>query len=263
MALVSTTVASSCFLRLRARPGTRRRRVIRFSAALVVVAIGVLIAGVATSSLLLVYVAIGMSAVALLVLAAGVALKRDELFRDDGRPASAVDGVTAGQQAVARHQPASSGGWQRGQRQPGPGPRRRGGFRLGVLPGRQRPGRHRPGRQRPERQRLGEPGIARCQARPAGQRRPGRREACGVTTCLGIQPARRGPPNGRPAREHAAADCGPVAWRGLGGVRLPRGACGRGGHAAARRAQRDPAASRSADEGGSRAPRGLTCCRPG
>ena len=35
---------------------------IRFSAALVVVAIGVLIAGVATSSLLLVYVAIGISA---------------------------------------------------------------------------------------------------------------------------------------------------------------------------------------------------------
>ncbi|HEY6787951.1 MAG TPA: hypothetical protein VI365_11630, partial [Trebonia sp.] len=81
---------------------------IRFSAALVVVAIGVLIAGVATSSLLLVYVAIGVSAVALLVLAAGVALKRDELFRDDGRPVSAIDGVTAGQQAVVDHQPASS-----------------------------------------------------------------------------------------------------------------------------------------------------------
>ena len=44
---------------------------IRFSAALVVVAIGVLIAGVATSSLLLVYVAIGISAVALLVLGRG------------------------------------------------------------------------------------------------------------------------------------------------------------------------------------------------
>ena len=82
---------------------------IRFSAALVVVAIGVLIAGVATSSLLLVYVAIGISAVALLVLAAGVALKRDELFRDDVRPASDVDGATAGQQAVLDHQPASSG----------------------------------------------------------------------------------------------------------------------------------------------------------
>ena len=81
---------------------------IRFSAALVVVAIGVLIAGVATSSLLLVYVAIGMSAVALLVLAAGVALKRDELFRDDVRPGSAVDSVTAGQPAGGDRQAASS-----------------------------------------------------------------------------------------------------------------------------------------------------------
>jgi hypothetical protein len=82
--------------------------VIRFSAALVVVAIGVLIAGVATSSLLLVYVAIGISAVALLVLGAGVALKRDELFRDDARPVSAVDGGTAGQQVGVDQQPANS-----------------------------------------------------------------------------------------------------------------------------------------------------------
>ena len=53
---------------------------IRFSAGLVVVAIGVLIGGVATSKLSLVYVAIAVSAVALVVLAIGVALKRDELF---------------------------------------------------------------------------------------------------------------------------------------------------------------------------------------
>jgi hypothetical protein len=54
--------------------------VIRFSAALVAVAIGVLIAGIAASELLLVYVAIVLSAVALVVLAIGVLLKRDELF---------------------------------------------------------------------------------------------------------------------------------------------------------------------------------------
>ncbi len=53
---------------------------IRFSAGLVVVAIGVLIGGVATSKLSLVYVAIAVSAVALVALAIGVALKRDELF---------------------------------------------------------------------------------------------------------------------------------------------------------------------------------------
>jgi hypothetical protein len=62
--------------------------VIRFSAALVVVAIGVLIAGVATSNLQLVYLAIGVSALALVVLAVGVARKRDELFVGDARPAS-------------------------------------------------------------------------------------------------------------------------------------------------------------------------------
>jgi hypothetical protein len=54
--------------------------VIRFSAALVVVAIGVLIGGVATSKLTLVYIAIAVSAAALVMLAIGVALKREELF---------------------------------------------------------------------------------------------------------------------------------------------------------------------------------------
>jgi len=54
--------------------------VIRFSAALVAVAIGVLIGGIATSKLLLVYIAIVVSAVALLALAVGVVVKRAELF---------------------------------------------------------------------------------------------------------------------------------------------------------------------------------------
>ena len=53
---------------------------IRFSAALVAVAIGVLIGGIATSKLVLVYLAIAASAVALLALAIGVLLKREELF---------------------------------------------------------------------------------------------------------------------------------------------------------------------------------------
>jgi hypothetical protein len=68
--------------------------VIRFSAGLVVVAIGVLIGGVATSKLSLVYVAIVVSAVALVVLAIGVALKRDELF--GGGPELAPAGAGAG-----------------------------------------------------------------------------------------------------------------------------------------------------------------------
>jgi hypothetical protein len=73
--------------------------VIRFSAALVVAAIGVLIGGAVTSSLLLVYVAIGISALALVVLAVGVALKREELFGDEARSATSGTPERAGQSA--------------------------------------------------------------------------------------------------------------------------------------------------------------------
>ncbi len=59
---------------------------IRFSAFLVAVAVGLLVAGVVTSRLLLVYMAIGVSGVALLALGAGAAVHRRELF---GRPAAA------------------------------------------------------------------------------------------------------------------------------------------------------------------------------
>jgi hypothetical protein len=54
--------------------------VIRFSAALVAVAIAILIGGIAASELSLVYIAIVVSAVALVALATGVVLKREELF---------------------------------------------------------------------------------------------------------------------------------------------------------------------------------------
>ena len=69
---------------------------IRFSAGLVVVAIGVLIGGVATSKLSLVYVAIAVSAVALVALAIGVALKRDELFGGGPELAPAGAGASSG-----------------------------------------------------------------------------------------------------------------------------------------------------------------------
>jgi len=77
--------------------------VIRFSAALVAVAIGVLIGGIATSELLLVYIAIVASAVALVALAIGVVLKREELFGEGqvlvpaGAGASPVLPVRAGE----------------------------------------------------------------------------------------------------------------------------------------------------------------------
>jgi len=58
--------------------------VIRFSAFLVVVAVGLLIAGVVTSKLLLVYVAIGVSGVALLALGVGAAVNWRELTGERG-----------------------------------------------------------------------------------------------------------------------------------------------------------------------------------
>jgi predicted lipid-binding transport protein (Tim44 family) len=65
--------------------------VIRFSAILsvVVVAIGLLVAGAVSGSLLLVYLAIGVAALALLMLVIGVVIWREELFGDSAarRPA--------------------------------------------------------------------------------------------------------------------------------------------------------------------------------
>jgi hypothetical protein len=60
--------------------------VIRFSAFLVVVAVGLLVAGVVTSKLLLVYIAIGVSGVALLALGVGAAVNWRELT---GKPGTA------------------------------------------------------------------------------------------------------------------------------------------------------------------------------
>jgi len=61
--------------------------VIRFSAFLVVVAVGLLVAGVVTSKLLLVYIAIGVSGVALLALGIGAAVNWRELT---GKPKTAA-----------------------------------------------------------------------------------------------------------------------------------------------------------------------------
>jgi len=59
--------------------------VIRFSASLVAIAVGLLIAGLVTSDLKLVYAAIGVSGVALLALVAGAAMKREDLFGDNSQ----------------------------------------------------------------------------------------------------------------------------------------------------------------------------------
>lgn len=74
---------------------------IRFSAALVVVAVVVLISGIASSVLLLVYMAIILSAAALIMLAVGVALKRDEVFGETGQSAAGMMGTGASQSSSA------------------------------------------------------------------------------------------------------------------------------------------------------------------
>ena len=90
---------------------------IRFSAGLVVVALGVLIGGVVTSKLSLVYVSIAVSVLALIVWAIGVFLKRGELREElfGGRPelvpagAGAGAGLSApGRSASAAQSPAPS-----------------------------------------------------------------------------------------------------------------------------------------------------------
>ena len=60
---------------------------IRFSAALVIVGLGLLLAGAITSNMTLVYAAIAVSVCAALVLVAGMIAGRDELF---GRGATAA-----------------------------------------------------------------------------------------------------------------------------------------------------------------------------
>ncbi len=81
---------------------------IRFSASLVVVGVGLLIAGGVTSKLLLIYIAIGVSALALLFLIVGAILHRAELFGQE------PEGIAAGQaghdgyadEVAARPEPA-------------------------------------------------------------------------------------------------------------------------------------------------------------
>ena len=114
---------------------------IRFSAFLVVVAVGLLLAGVVTSELVLVYVAIGVSGVALLALAVGALVKRKELFGPStsaepqlARPEPAAVHVSPGQpapQAVpwGAAVPAASA-WPAAAAQPAPS-------RAGYLPAEQ------------------------------------------------------------------------------------------------------------------------------
>ncbi len=101
---------------------------IRFSAGLVVVAIGVLVGGVVTSKLLLVYIAIMLSAAGLAALAIGVVLKRDEFFGEQSQAAARADaGPTVGQpaqagEAAGTRMPAATAAATRGGAGAWPGP---------------------------------------------------------------------------------------------------------------------------------------------
>ena len=77
---------------------------IRFSAFLVAAAVGLLIAGVVTSKLLLVYLAIGASGVALLALGIGVAVNWRELT---GKPTTAAAEASAQGPAAPSQVPAA------------------------------------------------------------------------------------------------------------------------------------------------------------
>jgi len=84
--------------------------VIRFSAGLVVVALGVLIGGVVTSKLSLVYVSIAVSVLALIAWAIGVFLKRGELREElfGGPPELVPAGAGADAGLGTPEQPASA-----------------------------------------------------------------------------------------------------------------------------------------------------------
>jgi len=72
---------------------------IRFSAivAVVAIALGLLVAGAVSGTLMLVYLAIGVASLALLLLIVGVVIWRDEVF---GQPAGRVAGRGAGVEDV-------------------------------------------------------------------------------------------------------------------------------------------------------------------
>ena len=92
---------------------------IRFSAFLVVVAVGLLVAGVVTSKLLFVYIAIGVSAVALLALGLGAAVNWRELTSKSGKAQPETPAPGTAQPGTAQPGTAQPGTAQPGTAQPG------------------------------------------------------------------------------------------------------------------------------------------------
>ncbi len=110
--------------------------------AVVVVAIGLLVGGILTSSLLLVYLAIGVSALAAVLLVIGVVIWRDEIFGEAAvgraqqpavvRPGGGQAGARRvgcsgrpGRAPVSAARPQAAGGCRRSAYSGRPGPARR------------------------------------------------------------------------------------------------------------------------------------------
>ena len=99
---------------------------IRFSAFLVVVAVGLLVAGVVTSKLLLVYIAIGVSGVALLALGIGAAVNWRELTGKTAETSAQGPAAQAAapEAATSQAQPPGPAAAGAGPGRVGPGARR-------------------------------------------------------------------------------------------------------------------------------------------
>jgi hypothetical protein len=109
--------------------------VIKASAALVALAIGLLVAGVLASSLLMVYISIGVCAVAALILAAGVLSHWSEIFgRGGSRSASAQEAWSAPQVPVSTSVLASAEATATGGREHRRSPREEAGERTPAPP---------------------------------------------------------------------------------------------------------------------------------
>ena len=230
---------------------------IRFSALLVGAATAVLISGVITSSLLLVYVSIAVCAIALFLLAIGVFLHRREIFAADGAllPIGPMEAFPPAQPVPLASIPLSSG------RPAAPAGGPSAGQMAGSAPrsGRETPVGETPPREATSRETPAGEGAARGTPGPGttGPGITGRGPAGHASAGRGAHGARsssRGAPGGRPpARESAS---GPPSGRP--GPRDPARP-----DAAPRRGPEDPFWQRVNDEIGGVGPRDTgTASRP-
>ena len=218
---------------------------IRFSAFLVVVAVGLLVAGVVTSKLLLVYIAIGVSGVALLALGIGGAVNWRELT---GKPKTAAAETSAqGPTPAPQPQPQAQAQVPAGPSATGPGPSaaghpRSGGIaaEVGRYGGRRGPRRvrlarrrsvrpvpgwlpaHRPAAESPAL--LGHPLPVPARGRPAARLTPRRCTASPgrVHAPPGTPAPRLAPARWNLAPAHRKADA--IPWRGCRRTPADRGA---------------------------------------